>query len=339
MGRRAGSASLTIRGIEAADAGRVRRILGTAFEDENRRMGLKQIRLPTMSDELLSFYLTRSPGYSFVAAGRGGIVGFCLACRWGSTAWLGPIAVLPPAQGQGLGQRLVETSEQTLRAAGVATLGLETMPRSYRNLQFYSRLGMRFEQMTLDLSRSFTNDSSRSAADSLFAGTAGTVAESLSGLPAPEREPLLAAVARMSDAISPGLDYRREAEETLACGMGEVLMARRGGELTGFAIAHTRPYAREEIAGTVRINTLLMLPVDADYERDRRLEEFLDALGRWLLATHFDALIVRVPTRFAAARDILLRRGFTITHSDVRLTWPDLPERIREGAVHLCKWE
>jgi len=337
MGRRTGSAALTIRPIEAGDAERIRRILGVAFADENRRMGLKQTRLPTMSDELLSFYMTRSRDHSFVAAGRGGPAGFCLACRWGSTAWLGPIAVLPPVQGEGLGRRLVEASEASLRAGGVATLGLETMPRSYRNLQFYSRLGMRFEQMTLDVSRSFGSDPGGAAA--LFAAPAGVTVEPLGPLSPPDRRDGFEQVARISNAVSPGLDYRAEAELTLTSGMGEVLLARRDADAIGFAIAHVRPYAREEKEGVVRLNTLLLLPEAAGGSRDEELRGFLDGLGRWLLAAGYDALIVRVPTRFPAARDILLERGFAITHSDVRLTWPDLPERMQAGAVHLCKWE
>ncbi len=337
MGRRAGTAAVAIRPIEAGDAERVRRVLGVAFEDENRRMGMKQIRLPTMSDTLLSFYLTRSPGYSFVAAGPGGVIGFCLACRWGATAWLGPIAVLPPVQGQGLGRRLVAASEAALRTAGVTTLGLETMPRSYRNLQFYSRLGLRFEQMTLDLSRTFTAGGGSDAG--VFGTADGTALTALGTLTPADRAPLLAHLTRISAAVSPGLDYRREAEATLAGGLGDVLVAQRDGGAIGFAIVHTRPYAREELPGTVRVNTLLLSPAGSDGEQTRRLEGFVDALGRRILEQGFDACIVRVPTRCQTVRDLLLRRGFTITHSDVRLTWPDLPERLAAGAVHLSKWE
>ena len=120
-------------------------------------MGQKQTRLPTMTDQLLGYYLDRTPDYSFVAEKKGGLVGFCLVCRWGATAWMGPIAVLPPAQGTGIGRSMVEASIAALRNTGITTLGLETMPRSYRNLQFYSRLGLNFEQMTLDLSRVYRN--------------------------------------------------------------------------------------------------------------------------------------------------------------------------------------
>ena len=248
---------MSIRGVQREDADRIRRIMKVAFEDEYRRMGQKQTRLPTMTDQLLGFYLDRSPEYSFVAEKKGGPVGFCLACRWGTTAWLGPIAVLPPAQGTGIGRAMVDASITTLKDAGVTTLGLETMPRSYRNLQFYSQLGMRFEQMTLDMCHFYKNGLS----DEQAPGSGpGLELETVAGTTGAERESALQAITALSGDVSEGLDYRPEVQLAEQHHLGEAVLAYLDGRPVGFAMIHTEPYAREEIHGTARVNTLLLVP-------------------------------------------------------------------------------
>jgi len=219
-------------------------------------MGMREIRLPTVSDELLGFMIDRCPEASFVAEGKGGIMAFSLACRWGTTAWLGPIAVLPPAQGQGIGRQLVNASRAVLDDLGVATVGIETMPRSYRNLQFYSRLGMAFECMTLDMSLTKTGLEAWSAETE---GTELSI-EALEPAPEQDRTRILDQVAVLSGRVAPGLDYRPEAVQTLNHRLGDAFVARIADVPVGFAVAHTVPYAREEMPGTARINTLVVAP-------------------------------------------------------------------------------
>ncbi|MFC1530303.1 GNAT family N-acetyltransferase [Gemmatimonadota bacterium] len=327
---------MNIRAVHTEDADRIRRIMKVAFEDEYRRMGLKQTRLPTMTDQLLGFYLDRTPDCSFVAEKKGGPVGFCLVCRWGTTAWMGPIAVLPPAQGSGIGRSMVEASIAALRSTGITTLGLETMPRSYRNLQFYSRLGLNFEQMTLDLSRIYRDGTEVEHGRERQELELVSLADDMGS----EGESALRAVTAISDLVSPGLDYRSEVEVTRSHQLGDTILAFLDGAPVGFTIFHTEPYAKEEMHGTVRINTLLLAPPPGREDTlDQLLESMITGLEKRLVASGFDAIIFRVPVRYRSARNILLRRGFTINHSDVRMTCDDLPEADRPGVIHLSKWE
>ncbi|MFC1627933.1 GNAT family N-acetyltransferase [Gemmatimonadota bacterium] len=328
---------MRIRGIQSEDAERIRRIMKVAFEDEYRRMGQKQTRLPTMTDQLLGFYLDRTPECSFVAEKKGGPVGFCLACRWGTTAWLGPIAVLPPAQGTGIGRAMVEASITALRGAGVTTLGLETMPRSYRNLQFYSQLGMRFEQMTLDMSRFYKNglpDEGARGSDPEL------VMESVAGIFGADRESALQAITAISGKVSAGLDYRPDVELAERHRLGEAVLVSLDDYPVGFAMIHTEPYAKEEAHGTARVNTLLLVPPSSSqWLPDRLLESMIIGIERQFVSDGYDAMIFRVPVRYHSARDILLRRDFMISHSDVRMSCHDLPESDNNGVIHLSKWE
>jgi predicted N-acetyltransferase YhbS len=324
-----------LRPVRMDDADRIRRILQVAFEDENRRMGLRTIRLPVMRRRLLGFYLDRTPEASFVVEGRGGAVGFTLSCRWGSVGWIGPVAVLPPAQGLGLGRSLVESAARALRREGAQTIGLETMPRSYRNLQFYSRLGMRFSGMTLDLSRVGSGEGAavRERRDR------GVVVESLGPGIGPGHEEILAEVRAVSERIAPGLDYTGEVLKTGEHGLGGTLIARSDRTPVGLAILHTVPYAEEEVPGTIRVNTLLAAPLPGSDDPRTVLEGLLDAVEERQKETKGGALTVRVPARCPAALDALLARGFFITHSDIRLTFAGEPERDRGDVLHLSKWE
>lgn len=330
-------AATILRNPTSGDAERIRRVLQVAFEDEYRRMGLRETRMPTVSEPLLRYMIDRYPDASFAAEGKGGIVGFCLACRWGTTGWLGPVAVLPPAQGRGLGKRLVGASLEVLRDGGARTLGIETMPRSYRNLQFYSGLGMAFECMTLDMSRAFGEEEVWPAVEEV----PGLQLSAVGGSGGADRLPAMQAITEVGERIAPGLDYRAEVEATERHRLGETVLATLDGEAVGFAVVHTAPYAREELPGTARINTLLAAPAGGgkDSELKRLLDGMLAGIFSRVRLSGIDTLIVRVPVVQNVARRLLLERGFKITHSDVRMTLEGFRVEGGAGSIHLSKWE
>jgi ribosomal protein S18 acetylase RimI-like enzyme len=66
-----------------------------------------------------------------------------------STAHVHDIAVLPEAQGRGVGRALMERFEQELRERGVASYGLEVMAGNDAALAFYATLGLQVAQTTL----------------------------------------------------------------------------------------------------------------------------------------------------------------------------------------------
>jgi len=66
-----------------------------------------------------------------------------------STAHVHDIAVLPDAQGGGVGKALMERFEEVLRERGVKSYGLEVMAGNDAARAFYERLGLELAQMTL----------------------------------------------------------------------------------------------------------------------------------------------------------------------------------------------
>jgi hypothetical protein len=196
---------------------------------------------------------------------------------------------------------------------------------------------MEFAGMTLDLSHSsiqkVTEGRRQKRIDDL-----NLVA--MSELTEKERAEALATIADVSDRVSPGLDYRPEVDAAFRYRIGDALLLFWRSRAAGFAIVHTHPYAKEEIAGTVRVNTLLISPsgegmpaLDEMYRGMIRLTE------KWMISERYDAAIFRVPARYSNIRDCLMKRGYSISHSDVRMTYADMKERDRPGTIHLSKWE
>jgi ribosomal protein S18 acetylase RimI-like enzyme len=66
-----------------------------------------------------------------------------------STAHVHDIAVLPDAQGGGVGKALMERFEQVLRERGVKSYGLEVMAGNDAARAFYEGMGLELAQMTL----------------------------------------------------------------------------------------------------------------------------------------------------------------------------------------------
>src|SRR5207237_594365 len=79
---------------------------------------------------------------------------FNIAHRSGTEGWMGPLAGRPDRQGAGVGKAIVRAAVDWLIEQGVATLGLETMPRTVENIGFYARLGFAPGHLTVTL----TND-------------------------------------------------------------------------------------------------------------------------------------------------------------------------------------
>src|SRR6185503_14739103 len=83
--------------------------------------------------------------------GSGAIVEFNMVHRSGTEGWMGPLAVRPDRQGEGIGALIVRAGMKWLQRQGAHTIGLETMPRTIENIGFYSRLGFRPGHLTVSM--------------------------------------------------------------------------------------------------------------------------------------------------------------------------------------------
>ncbi len=114
-----------------------------AFYDVALRHGLPStVGSPTESRSYLRYLLAIDPLGGIVAEERGEVVGLGWAHRRGPVATIGPLAVVPRAQGRGIGRRLLE---RCIEAAGTGVLQVRLVQDSFNttSLGLYLRTGFR----------------------------------------------------------------------------------------------------------------------------------------------------------------------------------------------------
>jgi len=147
----------SVRGPERAtlrDVDPLNRVFAEAFTDRYSRDGLVGVRVPQLNATIWRYALEDAGDGAMVWRDAGGeLVGFNMVHRSGTEGWMGPLAVRPERQGEGLGSSMVLAGIDWLKAEGARTIGLETMPRTVDNIGFYSRLGFMPGHLTVTLVR------------------------------------------------------------------------------------------------------------------------------------------------------------------------------------------
>lgn len=191
------------------------------------RRGWGQPLQPERRPDCLAYYVRLFPEGAYGALAGGRIVGFCISHAWGSLGWIGPIAVDPEWQGQGIGRELTRPVVQALEDRQSVIIALETWPQHASNIQFYLESGFKLGPLVVVLEKPVSGEGTP------FTGH--RVSE------IPDRERCLQAMAGLADALHPGLDYTAPIRTTLDCGLGEVVFWGDSSQPEAVALLHTEP--------------------------------------------------------------------------------------------------
>ncbi len=304
------------------DIAGLNRLFADAFTDRYRRDGLVGVRVPFLNAAIWR--------YAIADAGAGAmlwrdesdrVVAFNIAHKSGTEGWMGPLAVRPDRQLAGLGKEIVVAAADWLKAQGVTTLGLETMPRTVDNIGFYSRLGFVPGFLTLTMTHEVQRaQESRSAY------------EVLGALDARERGARLAEIGAFVTGLAPGFDFSREIQLTLDFALGNVVSVREGGKLAAFALCHSAPLAESGTRDELRVLKIGATSSDT-------LLRALEAVTAWAASQNIRRVAVRCQTAYAEAYRALVQCGFRVRWSDLRMTMSGYAEpRPREGILW-SNWE
>lgn len=301
-----------------AEVDALNRVFSDAFTDRYRRDGLAGMRVPFLNPVVWRYAIEDGGEGALVwRDGDGKLAAFNMVHRSGAEGWMGPLAVRPDRQGRGEGRRVVQAGIDWLRAQGVTTLGLETMPRTVENIGFYSNLGFQPGRLTVTLLKEL----GRRVPEPLRLSTAGA-----------SRERLLAGCGRLTAILAPGVDFTREMELSERLGLGDTVVLERDGEVAGFALCHTAALIDGRSGDELRV-----LKVAASDD------EALDAvLGGAEWVAHRAGLKrvgVRCQTAFADAYRHLIERGWMVHWTDLRMTLAGFPEREVPRGVVWSNWE
>src|SRR3954462_9460263 len=180
-------------------------VFSEAFTERYRKDGMVGVRVPHLNPVVWKFAITDAEDGAMVwRNARDGIAAFNMVHRSGVEGWMGPLAVHPDYQGQGIGKMIVSAGVEWLKERGARVIGLETMPRTMDNVGFYSALGFTPGRLTVTLT---------------LEGIRGRQQATLySALDDAAKSAILEQTADLTDLFSPGYDYRREISLTDAHG-------------------------------------------------------------------------------------------------------------------------
>jgi GNAT superfamily N-acetyltransferase len=300
----------------AADIDPLNRVFAQAFTDRYRRDGMPGVRVPHLNPDVWRFALDSAGPGAMVWRDRGGeIVAFNLAHRSGSEGWMGPLAVRPDRQGDGLGKQIVLAGVDWLKSQSVRTIGLETMPRTVDNVGFYSRLGFLPGHLTVTMARA--------------PEPGGEACARLSREASPEQA--LAECEALTARIAPGVTFGQELRLTRELAMGDTTLWRRGGSVAAFALWHAVPLAEGRPREEVRVLKLVAADPAAMGAVLRGVEESAVREGA-------DRVTVRCQTRQGAAYGALVSSGWHAHWTDLRMTLAGFEEPPTSGVV-FSNWE
>jgi len=313
--RVAGPEPATERDIEGLN-----RVFAEAFTDRYRRDGLVGVRVPQLNPLVWR--------YALLGAGEGAMVwrdehddvaAFNVAHRSGSEGWMGPLAVRPDRQGTGVGKTIVRTATDWLIDRGVATLGLETMPRTPENIGFYARLGFAPGHLTVTL----TNE----------IATRGHPAPTLlSQRAATAKDAAVDAARDLTGALAPGCDFSREMLLSAELGLGDTCLIDGADGLDAMALWHSAPLADTRTRDEVRVLKLAA-------RSGRAFEAAIAGVEAAAAKAGIRRVAVRCQTKFGDAFSRLIARGYRVRWTDLRMSYEGYPERHPTSGVLFSNWE
>jgi hypothetical protein len=250
---------------------------------------------------------------------RDGIAAFNMVHRSGVEGWMGPLAVHPDYQGQGIGKMIVSSGVEWLKKKGAKVIGLETMPRTMDNVGFYSSLGFTPGHLTVTVT--------------LEAARSGMQSTLMSSLNPHERELALRQCRLLLEQLAPGYDYTREIVLTAQHELGDTLFVRKGSEMVSYAICHMVPLVEGRAAEEVRVLKMIARS-EADFDH---LVTQLCAHAR---AKGGRRVAIRVQGQYADVYRKLMARGARVRWTDLRMAVHEYPEvRPRADGIVLSNWE
>jgi GNAT superfamily N-acetyltransferase len=310
-----------LRGPEPAGAeqiDRINRLFSEAFTDRYQRDGMSGVRVPFLNPAIWRFAIADAADGAMVWHDvSGGIIAFNMVHRSGTEGWMGPLAVRPDRQGEGIGGLIVRAGIKWLEHHGARTIGLETMPRTIENIGFYSGLGFRPGHLTVSMTRELDGPGRGSGAR----------------LSALGREDELRRCRALVDSLAPGVDFSREISLTLEHGLGDVTLLSERGALAGFALWHAAPLAEGRSGEEVRVLKLAA----RDPASFRRVVEAVET-DAWTARAH--RVSIRCQTAYREAYGMLLDAGYRVHWTDLRMTVDGKGEApVADGGVVFSNWE
>ena len=301
------------------DIAALNEVFSDAFTERYRRDGMIGVRVPFLNPAVWRYAIDDADGGAMLwRSPNGDIAAFNIAHRSGAEGWMGPLAVRPDQQAQGLGKAVVRAGIDWLRERGARVIGLETMPRTMDNVGFYSALGFVPGRLTITV----TLDAAPAAEPPVLLGRLG----------AADRAAAIERCRALADAQIDGYDFTREIEITDDLSLGDTVLLRERGEITAFALCHTVPLVEGRAREELRVLKMVL-------GRDAQLDPLARALADYARRSGARRVAFRVQGEYTAVYRRLIELGGRVRWTDLRMTVDGHAEPATRGGVVLSNWE
>jgi GNAT superfamily N-acetyltransferase len=294
-------------------------VFSEAFTERYRRDGLVGVRVPFLNPSIWRYAIEDANGGALIWRDEHDeIAAFNIVHCSGREGWMGPLAVRPDAQGAGLGKEIVKSGIDWLVASKALTIGLETMPRTMDNIGFYSSLGFAPGRLTVTVT--------------IDAAPAADVPSVFGRLSASDKEGVLVECCALSQSVRTACDFTREIAITDGLGLGETILFREGGKLTGFALCHTVPLVEGRAREETRVLKLVL-------SRQSDLASAVTALADFARRGGTRRVAFRVQTEYLDAYQQLIAMGGRVRWTDLRMALAAYPEGKARDGLLWSNWE
>jgi GNAT superfamily N-acetyltransferase len=306
----------------AEDITALNRVFAKAFTERYHRDGLIGVRVPQLNAEVWQYAIRDAGDGAMLWVDRDDqLLAFNIAHRSGAEGWMGPLAVRPDRQEQGIGRTIVQTAIDWLVAQGATTVGLETMPRTVDNIGFYSRLGFAPQHLTVTV----TGDTAHRKLED----KAIRVGE----LPPAERTAMIGRCRERLQQSVPGYDYSREMELTAEIGLGDTVVVTGPHGIAGFAVFHSAALPAGRPAEELRVLKLFS-------DSTPSFLRVITALEACAHSGRLQRVAIRCQTGYGAAYASLVERGYRVRWTDLRMTLRGRSEgAVPRGEILFSNWE
>jgi GNAT superfamily N-acetyltransferase len=305
-----------IRRVRKGDLSRVRDVFEQTFGDFLERQLGTRPRQAFGGAQYVHHRWLMEPWGCFVAEEDGAkIVGAALAVTWGTVGLLGPVAVLTNYHNQRIGQQLIQAVQEFFDENKTTLHGLATYPTSPKHLTLAHKFGYRPKSLVAIMSRPLERRDGKGVPSRLPRPGAGMVLRRFSTLEETKKTAALARFRKITSGVCRGMDLSKEVEIVDGLALGDTLLLERGRDLIGFAVCHT-PGVSEAPAGALYVK---FLAVDPAHRRPEHLEHFLGAIEDLGQELGVQRVILPIYLRYAAAYSTLMRCGYQIDYTLVRM--------------------
>jgi GNAT superfamily N-acetyltransferase len=246
----------------------------------------------------------------------GVLVGAGYASVWGSLGVVGPMMVHPDYWGRGIASQLLHAIMQRFGEAGVSHTSLVTFAESPKHLGLYQKFGFWPRSLTGIVSRQLSKP------------PADTDWSRFSGLPGNQRSKVLEACYDITTSLYAGLDLTIEIDAVERLGLGEVILARRDGTISGFAICHCGA-GTEAGSGACSVKFGAVRPGESATDD---FDELLNACEALTLAEGHQTLSTAMNLAREHACRIMFARGYRVAFYGVAMHSRNEPGHNRPDA-------